>query len=59
MYWLININATIENIERELKTYRRYGDLENFHEGMSYSAYLKKLRAYLQSAQGGRLDHST
>lgn len=48
MFWRINVDETIKNIERELKTYRRYGDLENFHEGMSYSVYLKKLRAHLQ-----------
>lgn len=62
MFWLINVDETIKNIEHELKTYKRYGDLENFHNEMSYSVYLKKLRAWLQMQRANVLpqrEHST
>lgn len=62
MFWLINVDETIKNINRELKTYKLFGDVENFQDEMSYSIYLKKLRAWLQMQRAKVLhqrEHST
>lgn len=47
LYWLIDVNETIFKIDRELQYIKKYGDLEKFHAGLSYSEYLKKLRSFI------------
>jgi len=48
IFWLIDVDKTVKNIDKELSTLG-YGNPENFHDGMSYAEYLLRLRAYLQT----------
>lgn len=50
-YWLIDVDKTIKSIDKELKAVQFLGELQNFKDGLTYSGYLRKLRAYLQVAK--------
>lgn len=51
LFWLIDLNKTICKIDKELSTYLLHGDVNNFHEELSYSSYLRALKSFLQCPQ--------